>query len=156
MMTKTKTLTISSVFPAAPEDVWPLLTRVETLRYIAFPYAVFISADGMKRTEWREGETLRFRLRVFGFLPLGIHTIRVAEMNRDTYTIRSQESNHFVPVWNHTITLKPYGENATEYTDTIELGAGRLTEIVAPWSRSFYRHRQRKWRKLLMKEMVKI
>jgi ligand-binding SRPBCC domain-containing protein len=149
-MSATKIVTISSVFPAPPEKIWPLLTRVETLRRISFPYVVFSAADGMKSAEWREGETLRFRLRVFGVIPVGIHTIRIAELNRVEYRIRSQEGNPFVPVWNHTITIKPRGTNAAEYTDIIELSAGRLTGVVAFWSRAFYRHRQRKWRKLLV------
>jgi hypothetical protein len=146
---KTKTINIASLFPAAPEIIWPLLQQVETLRYIAFPYAVF-SPEGAAETEWREGETLRFRLRVFGFIPFGVHTIRVEELNRGGYTIRSREGNSLVPVWNHTITLKPSGQDAAEYTDTIELGAGWLTGVVSLWCAAFYRHRQRKWIKLLL------
>jgi hypothetical protein len=103
--------------------------------------------------EWREGETLRFRLRIFGFIPLGIHSIRAEEMNRDTFIIRSREGNRFVPIWNHTITLKPAGPNSAEYTDKIELDAGLLTGIVSIWSTAFYRHRQKKWIKMLTSEL---
>jgi hypothetical protein len=153
-MKGTKILIITSAFPAVPEEIWPLLTQIKTLRYIAFPYAIFTSADGMERTEWREGETRRFRLRVFGLIPLGTHTIHIAEMNCDTYTIRSRESNRFVPIWNHTITLKQFGENVAEYADVIELGAGKLTGIVCVWARAFYHHRQRKWIKLLARMVM--
>jgi hypothetical protein len=152
-MGKPKTITLSSIFPAVPERIWPLLIRIDTLRYIAFPYAVFSLVDDAKVTEWRKGETLRFRLRVFGFIPLGIHSIRAEEMNRDAFIIRSHEGNRFVPVWNHTITLKPAGPNSTEYTDTIELDAGLLTGVVLIWSTAFYRHRQKKWIKMLTSEL---
>jgi hypothetical protein len=144
-----KIITISSVFPAAPEKIWPLLLRIETLRYITFPYAVFSPVDSAMAAEWREGEILGFRLRIFGFVPLGVHSIKVEEINRGAFTIRSREKNRFVPVWNHTITLKPRDVNSTEYTDKIELDAGGLSGVVSFWCRAFYRHRQRKWVKLL-------
>jgi hypothetical protein len=68
---------------------------------------------------------------MFGVLPLGIHTIHIAELNRDNYTVRSRERNRFVPVWNHTITLRPCGASGAEYTDVVELDAGRLTCVIA-------------------------
>jgi hypothetical protein len=151
-MGKPKTITLSSIFPAVPERIWPLLVRIDTLRYIAFPYAVFSLAGDTVVTEWREGETLRFKLRIFGFIPLGIHSIRAEEMNRDAFIIRSCEGNRFVPVWNHTITLKPSGPNSTEYTDSIELEAGPLTGLVLIWGTAFYRHRQKKWIKMLLNQ----
>jgi hypothetical protein len=152
-MGKIKTITLSSIFPAVPEKIWPLLIRIDTLRYIAFPYAVFSLVGDTKVTEWRKGETLRFKLRVFGFIPLGIHSIRAEEMDRVAFIIRSREGNRFVPVWNHTITLKPSGGSFTEYTDTIELDAGLLTGVVSIWSTAFYRHRQKKWIKMLTSEL---
>jgi hypothetical protein len=142
---KSKIIRISSVFPAAPDTIWPLLMQVETLRYIAAPYAAFSPLGG--ETLWREGAVLRFRLRIFG-IPLGIHTISIQKIDRTLYTIKTFEGNTAVPVWNHTIIIEPV-EGGARYTDEVEIGAGRLTGAVALWSRAFYRHRQKKWLKLL-------
>jgi hypothetical protein len=153
MMHKTRTLTISSIFPVMADTVWTLLTRVETLRYIAFPYAVFSSADSgdadAEKAAWQEGETLRFKLRIFGFFPVGVHTIFLETMNLGTYTVVSREHDNLVPVWNHTITIEPRGDDSCVYTDTVEFDAGFLTGVVSLWGAAFYRHRQKRWIKLL-------
>jgi hypothetical protein len=152
-MRNTKTVTISSVFPAQPEEIWLLLSRVETLHYIVFPYAIFFPVDGATNMEWRADETYRFHLRVFGIIPFGIHTIRFKTFDRANFTIQSVEENRFVPVWEHTITLElltaASHNNSTKYTDTVELCARRLTGIVFLWCKAFYHHRQKKWIKLL-------
>ena len=144
----TKIIRISSLFPAAPDKIWPLLMRVDTLRYIAAPYAAFSSLDPTEEMIWREGALIRFRLRIFG-VPLGIHTIDIQKIAPAAYTIQTREGNRFVPVWNHTITLVPAGVKAARYTDEVEIGAGLLTGIVYLWAGAFYRHRQKKWLRLL-------
>jgi uncharacterized membrane protein YbaN (DUF454 family) len=145
---KTAVIQISSVFPAAPEDVWPLLLRVETLRRVAAPYAAFSPADAAGDTLWREGAEIRFRLQVFG-LPLGVHTIRIHAIDAAARTIRTFEGNKLAAVWNHTITLAPADAGSTLYTDTVEIGAGILTGAVRLWAGAFYRRRQKKWPELL-------
>jgi hypothetical protein len=148
-----KNIRVTSVFPVSVDVVWDKLQRFDTLQYIARPYAAFKPLGGTAVT-WREGDTSRFALRLFGVIPLGIHTIDVLTFDRETLTVRTREGNKRVPVWNHKILLKPLGGNKTEYTDEVELFAGFATPIVRAWSAAFYCHRQRKWRKLL-KEVAK-
>jgi hypothetical protein len=149
----TKTIRVTSVFPASVDAVWDKLQRLDTLQYIARPYAAFRPLDGAAMT-WRDGCISRFALRLFGVIPLGVHTINVVMFSREALTVQTHESNKRVPVWNHQITLKPLGNDKTEYTDEVELFADFATPIVCAWSMAFYRHRQRKWRKLL-KEAAK-
>ena len=146
---KTKIISLSSTFPAAPEEVWTKLLRAETLFYIAAPYTYFSPVGASSTFAWGEGETAQFRLKIFGFIPGGIHTINVIECNGEEYRIRSHEGNPGVPIWNHTITLKPAPNGTTQYEDRVELGAGWRTGLAVLWGRTFYRHRQRKWHKLL-------
>jgi ligand-binding SRPBCC domain-containing protein len=148
---RTKTVTVTSVFSAPPDEIWERLTRVETLQYIAAPFASFSPVDPDKEMVWREGETSQFRLRIFGFLPVGVHTIQVCRFDYASYTIDTQEGNKSVPIWNHRITISQAGKNASRYTDDVELGAGWLTGVVYIWSKMFYQHRQRRWVKLLEK-----
>ena len=63
--------------------------------------------------------------------------------------IYTNETNTHVPIWNHCIVLKDNGNGTTDYSDEVEIGAGRKTVIVWSWANVFYRHRQKKWMKLL-------
>ena len=67
----------SSVFPAGVEVVWEKLQNLSSLQYVAAPFAAFEPADGRNDLIWSCGEIFRFRLRLFGLLSFGIHTIRI-------------------------------------------------------------------------------
>lgn len=146
---KRRTISVTSVFSAPPDAVWERLQYLETLQFIARPYATFAPLNQNNAFIWRQGATLTVRLKLFGLFSLGVHTIHIEEIDAQSRTIRSREYNQQVPVWNHTITLQPAGDGATRYTDTVEVGAGWKTPFVAAWARLFYRHRQRRWTALL-------
>ncbi len=141
----------TSVFPASRETIFLLLQRLETLQYIAKPYATFENIDGGNNLIWEPGGAFAFRLKMFGIIPLGTHTIRVREFCVDT--IYTSEGNPFCPVWNHRIELLENRRNYTTYTDEVEIDAGWKTPFVCLWAKAFYGHRQKKWLKLLKKEV---
>ncbi|HOF00620.1 MAG TPA: hypothetical protein PK385_07765 [Spirochaetota bacterium] len=151
---KTKTIITSSKFHAGKEEVFCRLQKLETLQYIAAPFARFIPLGNNQITEWKEGATLSFQLHIFGKIPFGAHTIRVLSFNKDS-GINTREYNKYVPIWNHRIYLESIDENTTRYTDEVEVGAGWKTPFVALWAKMFYAHRQRKWKKLLQIETNK-
>ena len=136
----------SSVFPAEADTIWQHLQQLSTLQHVAKPYAAFVPVDSAQPLQWAQGASFSFHFKVFGFLPLGIHTIHVQEMNAVTRTIFTHESNAHVPVWNHRILLRPLNETNTSYTDEVEIFAGWKTPLVFLWAQLFYGHRQRKWR----------
>jgi len=143
-----KIVRVSSLFPASADVIWEKLSRIETLRYIAAPYASFILEEKADMI-WREGETAHFHLKLFGFLSLGTHTIRVIKFDKSTYSIYTNEHNKSVPVWNHKIILEKDCCGHTRYTDEVEIYAGWKTDFVYWWSVLFYKHRQKKWVNLL-------
>lgn len=145
----TKCISISSCFPAKADVIWELLQKIETLQYIAAPYAYFRRTDPSADMIWREKAVFHFKLRIFGFIPVSLHTIQINTFDRATYLVKSTESNRFVSVWKHTIILKPGDDGTTGYTDEVEIGAGFLTSMISLWSKFFYKHRQKKWRRLL-------
>ena len=148
---KRKTICISSTFSASLDEIWNRLRQLETLRHIAAPFATFEPFD-KKALVWEEGATMDFYLKLFGVFSLGKHSIKVIQFDKHTWTIYTQESNQTVPVWNHRIKLKRIENEVTHYTDEVEIGAGWKTFFVCGWSALFYRHRQRKWKKLLGKK----
>lgn len=144
---KQKTMMRFCILPADSEIIWEKLKEMKTLQYIAFPYAVFKPAEhtGMR---WQAGQTSRFYFRLFGLIPLGIHTITIKTFDAETKTIISQEHNRFVPRWEHTICLKKQS-GGTRYTDEVTIAAGWKTPFVFLWAKAFYAHRQKKWLRLL-------
>lgn len=136
----------TSFFPAPAGAVWALLGRIDTLQYIARPYAAFAPVDG--RADWQAGHTYRLTLRLFGVAPLGIHQVQVLRWDKASFSILTNEGNAFVPLWNHEIRLVPCA-GGCYYTDRVTLGAGWKTPFVGLWARCFYRHRQKKWLRLL-------
>ncbi len=145
-----KVVELTSIFPANRETVFHLLQGFDILKKITFPYITFKPLNNKEDFQWKEGETFQFKAKVFGFIPFGIHSIKIVKFTDDI--ISSNETNTYVKVWNHDIILREVGKNFTEYTDRVEIGAGIITDIVYLWSKSFYRHRQEKWIKIL-KEM---
>ena len=136
----------TSVFPASRETVFEKLQELETLQYIARPYATF-EPVGSAGSVWTVGSEASFHFRLFGIIPYGIHTIRIARV--DPGGISSREGNPHVPVWNHDIALVMLDEQHTEYTDQVEIHAGWKTFFIWLWANAFYKHRQKKWIKLL-------
>jgi hypothetical protein len=146
-----KIIVVSSVFAATEDRIWELIQKTDTLRYIAAPYAYFTSF-GPSIPLWTKGATANFRLRIFGFIPLGIHHISVVEFDRSAGKIYTKESNPAIPVWNHLIRIEPSGGCKIRYSDEVEIDAGWKTGLVAVWSKCFYKHRQKRWRALLTKD----
>ncbi len=139
----------TSVFPASAGKIFKKLQKLETLQYIAKPFAVF-EPVGEPIGRWTAGSTSSYRFRLFGVIPFGLHTIRIVRFEPDG--ISSRETNEHVPVWNHDITLRPLGEDCTEYTDRVEIRAGWKTLFIWLWAGAFYAHRQKKWIRLLNRE----
>ena len=140
----------TSVFPAPREVVFEKLQKLETLQYIAKPYATFAPV-GETVSTWAVGSTSSYRFRLFGVIPFGTHTIHIVRF--DPEGIKSHEGNEHVPVWNHDIKLEVLDDTHTKYTDRVEIKAGWKTPFVWLWANAFYAHRQRKWIRLLEEDV---
>ena len=139
----------ASVFPAPRDEVLSRLRRLDTLQYIAAPYAAFTPVNETANFSWEAGAVSEYRFKLFGIIPFGIHAIRIERFDQDG--IQSREHNRHVPVWDHLIVLKDLGDR-TEYTDEVVIRAGWKTFFAWLWAGAFYAHRQRKWIRLLKKK----
>ncbi|MDX2283374.1 MAG: hypothetical protein NW241_04395 [Bacteroidia bacterium] len=141
-------ITIQSDFPAPPARVWELLQSPDTLRFICRPLMYF-EPEGPQPAQWVPGQAAAFRLRAYGIVPLGRHVIRLERIDPQRAEIQSREAGALMQVWDHLIALQPGPEGRTRYTDQVDLYAGWLTRPIAWWASLFYRHRQRRWLRLL-------
>lgn len=147
--------TISTLLDAEPERVWAELQRPGLLEYVAAPLVVFDPVDPASFPEqWGEDE-YRVAVLLFGLIPLGEQTIRTSEVRVNDadgegfYQLRDDGTGRLVPVWDHLISVRETPDGKTVYTDEIEVKAGVLTPVVWLFAALFYRHRQRRWRKLV-------
>jgi hypothetical protein len=101
-----------------------------------------------KPIKWNLNKEYVFKLFIYGFIPFGNHKIIVETIDGEKNIIKSKEHNNIVKIWNHKITLKKDEEKITKYTDEVEIYAGIFTLFVAFWGAIFYKHRQKKWKKI--------
>ena len=138
----------TTCLPGGMECVWHRIQDVETLREVARPFVRFMP-EGDEPAIWQENRVFRFRLFLFGFIPLGVHTICVRKIDESAYEVETEEWDDLAVVWNHRVTMQALTGKVTRYTDSIDLYAGFSTRPVSWLALLFYRHRQRRWKKLL-------
>ena len=103
-----RTVRKTSVFPAPREKVYEKLQQLQTLQYIASPYATFTPVNPDDPMVWQVGASSSYRFKMWGIIPFGIHTINIERFDIDE--VRSREGNKFVPTWNHKICLPNPGQ----------------------------------------------
>jgi hypothetical protein len=139
---------IHSKFDNSIEKIWNKILNIETLIYLCKPMATFKQVVNEKITKWETNKEYVFKLFIYGFIPFGKHKITLDRIDKNNGLIISKEHNNIVKIWNHKIIMESKGEKVIEYTDEVELYAGIFTLFVAFWGILFYKHRQKKWRKI--------
>ena len=64
------------------------------------------------------------------------------------FAARDAGHSALIPVWDHLITIEPVAAGVL-YRDQVEVRARVLTPFIWLFAQVFYRHRQRRWRKLV-------
>ena len=145
-----KTIEISTHLNATPAQVQEHVGRSELLRYITRGMIRFKPIDPPEFPEiWEPG---RYKARMYwkGFLPVGWQSIGIEPqpMKGETWSLRDNRHGGLIKTWDHMIEVAPDGEGSL-YTDRIIVEAGLLTPFVALFAGRFYRHRQKRWRRLV-------
>jgi hypothetical protein len=138
---------VSTELEIPADRAWETVKKVDTLRYITRGVLGFRPLGEVHETI-TEGDVIRVRLMFFHFIPAWKHEIRIMGVDEEARRIETMEKGGSVDRWNHVITVEPAGEGRSLYTDRIDIGAGRMTRLVAAYAKVFYRYRQRRWRKL--------
>jgi ligand-binding SRPBCC domain-containing protein len=140
---------VESVLRCPPEKVWDEVQRPAVLLEIIRPLFRFVPAEGPQFPErWSEGATVRCKGYLFGVIPLGTHTIYIERIDAAAREIQTRESEALVRRWDHLVRIRPTSDGQTLYSDEIIIEAGWATLLVWLFAHCFYRHRQRKWRRI--------
>ncbi len=142
---------LTTTLNAPLEAVWEALQHPATLIHVSHGFLSFTPVDPPELPErWVPGEYL-VSLRAFGVLPIGSQVLGVEfpQVEPPTRALRDNGRGGIAKVWDHWIFVEPLGEAKTRYTDRIRVEAGWLTPALKVWVRAFYRHRQRRWHRLI-------
>lgn len=118
------------------------------LSFVAHPLVGFEPVDGATLpTRWGD-DTYWFRLKLFGFIPMGNQAVRATiQETADELIIQDNGYSRLIRRWDHRINIERRG-GGTLYRDTLDLDAGVLTPLVWLFARVFFSHRQKRWRQL--------
>jgi hypothetical protein len=139
---------VSTPLNCSAAKAWNEVLKSSLLLHVIWPLVRVVPASGPFPERWSEGLTVQCKLFLIGFIPIGVHTIYIEEIDQKNYQIKSREHDPLIARWDHLISIKPLDDNRSLYRDTIDIDAGSLTFLVWAWANWFYRHRQRRWRAL--------
>lgn len=141
---------ISTHLLCSEAELWKKIEKPKSLEFVSAPVLKFIpSENGMLDESWKVNRDYYLKLYLFGLIPLGSHRIRIVKVDKQRNIIESREKGLLTHVWNHTITFHQVGDRKVHYTDKIDIKSGLLTPVIYIFAHLFYRHRQRRWKRLL-------
>ena len=142
--------TISTTISTSAEKMWDELQKVSSLVNVASPLLIFKSQDKNPLPEqWLIGQEYALSVFILGIIPLGKHVIKIIKIDAQNMQILSNEYGVLTRTWNHLIKVEKDTDYKIRYTDEIEIKAGMLTIAVWLFAQIFYRHRQKRLKKLI-------
>lgn len=144
---------VSTQFACTEDELWQKIAEPSSLQVVSSPILRFVQQNEADlEAEWQVNRPYSLKLYLLKFIPLGEHTITLVKIDRERNRIISRESGQLATVWNHMISFYEVEPWLVHYTDEIEIKAGWLTPAIWLFAHLFYRHRQRRWKKLLKSE----
>ncbi|GGY42349.1 hypothetical protein [Parvularcula lutaonensis] len=146
----TAEVVLSTYLDASADEVWEHATKPRVLHYVASPMIAFEAINPPAFPErWETGDYL-CAMKLAGVLPIGQQVIGISYPPAEGGKRFLRDDGHSASIkrWDHWVTIEPEGEG-TRYEDRLTLDAGWRTPVVAAFARSFYSHRQARWRELV-------
>jgi len=141
---------VSTQFDCTEDELWQNVAEPSSLQFVSSPILRFVPQNEADlEAEWQVNRPYSLKLYLLKFIPLGEHTITLVKIDRERNRIISRESGQLATVWNHVFSFREVEPGLVRYTDEIEIKAGWLTPAIWLFAHLFYRHRQRRWKKLL-------
>lgn len=136
------TVRVSSTLPVPAVVVGNLMGKPALLQHVTWPV---LSIRGLPETVELDQQVV-VRLALLGVVPLWEHTITVVDGS--PLEARTEEHGGPVRAWRHHLLVEPLSATSCQYTDEVDIDAGRLTLIAQAIAALFYRYRHRRWRAL--------
>ena len=142
-------LYIETTLACLPKAVWQEVKKPSLLMHVASPIVTFKSVSPPTLpAEWLSGQSVKLETHLFGVIPMGIRTLYFERVDDERRQIQTREHDPLIRKWDHLIEIGRDEKGETRYVDLLDVDAGVLTLPVWLFAQVFYRHRQRRWRKL--------
>ncbi|MEZ4751272.1 MAG: SRPBCC family protein [Bdellovibrionota bacterium] len=125
---------------------WERLLDPNHLVAISAPLVRF---EGLLPDHWEVGVAYEYHLRILGRRFKEPHRIEFREVSKAHHRIQTEESGGLIRSWLHCFTLESIGESRCLYTDSLNIDAGPFTLGVWTFAQALYRHRHRRWKRLI-------
>jgi hypothetical protein len=140
---------VQTVLNCPAERVWETVQTSSLLLDVMKPVIRLEPVGGGSFPErWTEGMSVRCRVYLFGVLLPGLHTLELERIDQEGRQIQSREKDPLVRRWDHRIRVEAISGRRAHYSDEVDIKAGILTPVVWFFAAAFYRHRQRRWRRI--------
>lgn len=140
---------LQTTLPCSPEAAWQEVKKPSLLMHVASPIVTFKPVEPPTLpAEWPSGEAVRLEFHLFGLISMGVRTIFFERIDDARMQLQTREHDSLIRRWDHLIEIGRGEDGETRYIDSLDLDAGVLTLPVWLFAQGFYRHRQRRWRKL--------
>ena len=134
-----------------PCELFQARSAVKTLgllNHVASPIMKFDPVELFSEHEALEARPYVMKMKLFGWLPLGLHTMDFSYIDAEgSFTMRDNGYSALCKKWDHRMTFEA-SSKGTSYRDYADIQAGILTPLIWFFAQGFYRHRQRRWKKL--------
>ncbi|MGK7952605.1 MAG: hypothetical protein AB4368_28410 [Xenococcaceae cyanobacterium] len=146
-------LEISTELGCSPERAWQEVQTTRLLEYVTRPLLIFEPIEPQVWPKiWKEGKYL-VKMKFLGIMPFAKQWIDISILDtsaeKQVYQIRDNGHGDLVNKWDHLIIIEETPTGKTKYIDRLEIDAGILTLLVWLYANIFYRHRQKRWQKLV-------
>jgi hypothetical protein len=140
---------LESLLPCEADLAWSAVQTSALLLEIAAPLVYLRPERGHDMpARWTSGVAVRLHPRLFGILPMATRTLIFERIDQESREIQTREFDALIRRWDHRIQVQPAGQGTCRYTDDVEIQAGVLTPVVWLFAQWFYRHRQKRWRRV--------
>lgn len=147
-----RSIAVSTHLDCSPEAAFEALGSIQAFVHVAKGAVRFPAAEDVVEPLQVGDEVVGWTF-LFRYLPIARHTLRIVELDHHARRLVSNEHGGLVKRWDHTITVEPLPDGGSRYEDQIDIDAGLFTPVVAAFAHVFYRHRQRRWRRLAEREL---
>lgn len=146
---------VESLFQCDAEMAWSAVQNSEVLVEVAAPLVLICPPkDETFPQRWAAGSSVRCRCILFGILPLVTRTLRFERIDSLARQIQTRETDPLVRRWDHLISIRPADNGCCWYSDEIEIEAGWRTPFVWLFASVLYSHRQRRWKKRIVRRLM--
>jgi hypothetical protein len=140
-------LTVTSEITIDIDTAWRTVQTSSLLNFVTSGKVRFKPTSGHFPKVWKEGNTVTTKMFVYGFFPFGgLHSLYFEKIDDENKILQTREWDNSAKVWNHKIALKKRTDNTIMYEDEIIIYGGLLTGFITWWAKSFYKHRQKRWK----------